>query len=93
MTVIKLAEFLNKNSTAIGTRVAAHVTEGRCWELELMIPYKGLGVKPPKPGDTWRLSLCRYRPSGKDFNSELIVRAPLQKGFKDLAYFGTLIFK
>ena len=62
--------------------------------VEMTIPFKGLDVAPPKPGDTWRLSLCRYRPPGKTFGTELIVWAPLQTGgFKDLANFGTLIFK
>jgi hypothetical protein len=60
----------------------------------MMIPYKGLGVNPPKPGDHWRISLCRYRPAGGNFNDEQIVWAPLHaEGFKDLEHFGTLNFK
>lgn len=78
----------------IGATTAVHVVKGQCWKVEMKIPYQGLGVKPPKPGDTWRLSLCRGRPGGKGFNSELMVWAPLHEGgFKDLKNFGTLIFK
>ena len=64
--------------------------------VEMTILFKGLGVKPPKPGDKWRISLCRFRPEGKGFNVELIVWAPLKHGgfsSKDLPNFGTLIFK
>lgn len=87
-------EFSEGGPNRIGAKTAVRVVEGESWMVEMAIPFAGLGVKPPKPGDTWRLSLCRYRPAGKDFNSEQIVWAPLQgAGFKDLANFGTLTFK
>jgi hypothetical protein len=60
----------------------------------MMIPFKGLGIDPPRPGDQWRISLCRFRPAGTDFNDEAIVWAPLHAdGFRDLKNFGTLVFK
>jgi hypothetical protein len=87
-------EFSASGQTPAGVTSAVHVYEGQSWSVEMMIPFKGLGVEPPKPGDQWRISLCRYRPAGKDFNDEPIVWAPLQgEGFKDLKNFGTLTFK
>ncbi|GAH89400.1 unnamed protein product, partial [marine sediment metagenome] len=85
-------EYWESGQNPIGADTATHIDKGS-WMVEMTIPYKGLGIKPPKPGDKWRISLCRHRPEGKDFNSELIVWAPLQRGFKDIANFGTLIFK
>lgn len=88
-------EYSESGPTPIGAVSAVHVVEGQTWMVELTIPFAGLGVKPPRPGDTWRLSLCRGRPPGKNVpNHELIVWAPLkQGGFKDLASFGTLTFR
>jgi hypothetical protein len=87
-------EYGETGPTPIGATTAVHVAEGGTWSVEMAIPIKGLGVKPPKPGDSWRLSLCRGRPPGKkNPNNELIVWAPLKAGFKDLANFGTLVFK
>ena len=89
----KKAEFLDQNATPIGTRVAAHVTEGKCWELELMIPYKGLGVKAPKPGEVWRINVVRQRLPTKTSGHQLITWAPLEKGFFEIQNFGPLKFK
>jgi len=89
----KKAEFRNKSSVEIGTRIGAHVVEGTCWELELMIPYKGLGVAPPKPGDVWRLNLVRQRLPTKQSGHELITWAPLEKGFFEPEKFAPLTFK
>ena len=89
----KKAEFLDQNATPIGTRVAAHVTEGKCWELELMIPYKGLCVKPPKPGDVWRINIVRQRLPTKQSGHQLITWAPLEKSFFEIQNFGPLKFK
>ena len=87
-------EFRESGPNPIGSTTAVHVVQSDSWMVEMAIPLAGLGVKPPKPGDTWHLSLCRYRPPGKTFNSELIVWAPLKSGgFKDLVNFGTLIFE
>ena len=87
-------EYGEAGPTPIGASSAAYVEKGAGWMVEVVVPFKGLGVAPPKPGDEWRLSLCRYRPAGTGFNSELIVWAPLKKGgFKDLDNFGTMVFK
>ena len=88
------AEYAESGPTQIGAGTATHVVEGESWSVEMAIPFAGLGVDPPKPRDRWRLSLCRGRPAGRDFGSELIVWAPLQEeGFQDLANFGTLLFR
>ena len=87
-------EYGEAGQTPIGAASAVYVEKNGTWLVEVVIPFKGLGVKPPKPGEQWRLSLCRHRPPGKDFNAELIVWAPLKKGgFNDLENFGTMIFK
>ncbi|MCC7350922.1 MAG: carbohydrate-binding family 9-like protein [Phycisphaerales bacterium] len=87
-------EYSPGGATRIGVVSAVDVIDGRSWSVEMMIPYKGLGVNPPKPGDHLRISLCRYRPAGRNFNDEQIVWAPLHaEGFKDLEHFGTLNFK
>ncbi|MBT3375174.1 MAG: hypothetical protein HN742_31620 [Lentisphaerae bacterium] len=87
------AEFRNKSTAVIGTHVAAHVTEGTCWELELMIPYEGMGVEPPKAGDVWRLNVVRQRLPTRQSGHELITWAPLEKGFFELENFAPLRFK
>lgn len=88
-------EYWESGPGPIGATTAVHVAEGDSWMVEMAIPFAGLGVQPPKPGDTWRLSLCRGRPPGKkNPNHDLIVWAPLGAGgFKDLANFGTLVFR
>ncbi len=86
-------EYNEKGPHTINATSATYVAEGDAWMVEMAIPFSSLGIDTPKPGDTWRISLCRYRPGGDDFNTEVIVWAPLQNdGFKDLANFGTLIF-
>ena len=88
-------EYGEAGRTNIGAKAATHIVENYGWSVEMRIPFKGLGVKPPKKGDTWRISLCRGRPPGKKIPShELIVWAPLRNGgFRDLENFGTVIFQ
>ena len=88
-------EYGESGPTVIGATSAVHVVEGESWMVEMAIPFAGLGVKPPEPGDTWRLSLCRARPPSRNHsNFELIVWAPLrQGGFRDLANFGKMVFR
>lgn len=79
----------------IGATSAVHVVEGESWMVEMSIPFSGPGVETPRPGDEWRMSLCRGRAPGReDPNFELIVWAPLQAGgFNDLANCGTMVFR
>jgi hypothetical protein len=87
-------EYSESGVRTLNATTATYVAEGDRWMVEMAIPFASLGVDMPKPGDTWRVSLCRYRPAGEDFNDEIIVWAPLQReGFKDLAHFGELIFE
>jgi hypothetical protein len=69
------------------------VTEGKGWEIELAIPFKGLAVNPPKAGDVWRFNIVRQRLPGKDFGHELITWAPLESGFFELQNLGKLVFR
>ena len=87
-------EYWESGPNPIGAVTAVQVSEGDSWTVEMAIPFAGLGVKPPKPGDTWRISLCRGRPPGKkNPTHELMVWAPLKHGFKDLENFGTITFR
>ena len=58
-----------------------------------MIPYKGLAVKPPKPGDVWRINIARQRLPTERTGHELITWAPLEKAFFEPENFGSLRFK
>ncbi len=88
------AEYSDSGPTPIGATTGTHIIEGESWSVEMAIPFAGLGVDPPQAGESWRLSLCRSRPAGRGFGDELIVWAPLQqRGFFDLANFGTLRFR
>jgi hypothetical protein len=83
---------MDQNGPAkIGARTAAHFENGR-WVVEAAIPFKGLGVSTPKPGDTWGLNICRHRPGGGDVAAELITWAPLEKGFNEPNHLGTMKF-
>lgn len=87
-------EYWESGPNPIGATTAVHVNEGDAWLVEMAIPFAGLGVKPPQPGDSWRVSLCRGRaPGRKNPTMELLVWAPLKAGFKDLANFGTVTFR
>ena len=35
------------------------------WTVEMAIPWKSLGIEPPKQGDRLGANLCRYRPASK----------------------------
>jgi hypothetical protein len=75
----------------IGAKAAVHFENGR-WVVEAAIPFKGLGVGTPKPGETWGFNIARHRPGGGNVSEELITWAPLEKGFKEPEHFGTLRF-
>jgi YHS domain-containing protein len=70
----------------------AHAEPGKRWMLEVAIPYTTLGTAAPKPGEKWKFNLCRNRPKGDKFPRELITWNPLQRAFKELDLFGTIIF-
>jgi hypothetical protein len=87
-------EYWESGPGPIGATTAVHVSTGDSWTVEMTIPFAGLGVKPPKAGDTWRVSLCRGRAPGRNNPTmELMVWAPLRGGFNDLASFGTVTFR
>ncbi|MCE5237386.1 carbohydrate-binding family 9-like protein [bacterium] len=88
------AEYRESGPGPIGATTAVHVVEGAPWTVEMEIPCAGLDARPPRPGDTWKISLCRGRAPGRNNPTmELMVWAPLAGGFKDLANFGTLTFR
>jgi hypothetical protein len=87
-------EYWENGPGPIGATTAVQVIEGDSWRVEMAIPFAGLGVQPPKPGESWRLSLCRGRPPSRQITThELAVWAPLKGGFKDLTNFGTVTFR
>ena len=87
-------EYWESGPGPIGATTAVHVAADGTWTAEMTIPFAGLGVKPPRPGDTWQVSLCRGRAPGRNNPTmELIVWAPLEHGFKDLAHFGKMTFR
>jgi hypothetical protein len=38
--------------------------------VEMAIPYEALGAPPPKPGDTWRMNICRHRTAPDPWSPE-----------------------
>ena len=73
---------------------AVRMQPGKGWCVEIAIPFRSLGVKPPKKGERWRFNLCRTRPGGDGISStELSSWAPLKKGYNELDAFGSLIFQ
>jgi hypothetical protein len=86
--------FNERGPREIDINSGVYVDENGTWMVEMTIPYAQLGVDKPKPGDTWRISLCRGRPAGAGFNTEQIVWAPLQTdGFNDPVNFGLMVFE
>jgi len=62
--------------------------EGTEWTTELSIPFSAFGVKPPKPGETWGLNMCRAWPGHQMWS---FVWSP--KGYHTPEDFGTLTFR
>ena len=58
------------------------------WTVELAVPFKGLGVNPPKPGDVWRVNFCRQELPSR----ELTAFSFTGGGFGVPARFGVLRF-
>ncbi|MBN1445683.1 MAG: hypothetical protein JW957_06215, partial [Candidatus Omnitrophica bacterium] len=77
----------------IGAQAAAYSEEGKRWQVEMAIPFKGLGLEPPKSGDKWRFNLARYRPAGEGFETELITWSSMEAGFLQFNKMGELLFK
>ena len=88
----EVMELCENGTTHVGVKAGAYIEAGRRWMVEVAIPFTGLGVKAPEPGDIWRMNLCRHRPPGAGFGDEYITWAPAQKGFRELENFGKLIF-
>ncbi len=77
----------------IGAQAAAYSEEGKRWQVEMAIPFKGLGLEPPKSGDKWKFNLARFRPAGEGFEAELITWSSMEAGFLHFDKMGELIFK
>ncbi|PIY44093.1 MAG: hypothetical protein COZ05_09230 [Armatimonadetes bacterium CG_4_10_14_3_um_filter_59_10] len=86
-------ELTEKGTINLGTLTTAHTVENRQWTLEIAIPYEGLGVKPPKPGDVWGINVCRMRPPGGSSGEELITWAPMEHGFVEPENLAKLVFE
>jgi len=59
------------------------------WELNIIISLKSLNAGEIKPGDEWKINICRERYCGGRF--ELYTWA-YTKNFHDASKFGTLVF-
>ncbi len=73
-----------------GLKAAASRGES-AWFVEIEIPIAGFGVGAVKPGDSWRVNLCRQRKAFAENSSW----SPLRFGeatFADPERFGTLVF-
>lgn len=42
-----------------GNYAIANIIEGNWWVCEIKIPFRELSVKPPSPGDIWKMNLAR----------------------------------
>lgn len=58
------------------------------WCVELRIPFASLGVPVPKPGDVWRMNLCRVGSS----DGEMVSWSPVRRDFHDCERFGEVQF-
>jgi hypothetical protein len=76
-----------------GATAAAHIDGNGAWYVEIAVPFAGLGVDAPKPGDTWQINFARSRPPGDTVGEELITWGPLEHGFNELNHFGTATFR
>lgn len=50
-------------------RTAVHHDEDG-WQVAMALPFAGLGIAPPKPGETWWINLGRERHAGGGLNRE-----------------------
>jgi len=86
-------EFQADGAKPFGARVAGHAAGDGAWSVEMAVPFAGLGIASPKPGDTWQINLARHRPPGERVGVELITWGPLRAGFNELGHFGTAVFR
>lgn len=73
-----------------------HTDHDTCWSVEMAIPFRELTTAPnipPKPGDIWRMNLCRIdrTPTSELQSWSPVLRSPI--GFHTPARFGFLIFE
>lgn len=75
-------------------QAAAKISSDR-YVVEFAIPFKALGVAPPKPGDTWGFNVCRSRQAeGKTSNqSELSAWSIPYANFHVPSHFGNVTFQ
>ena len=73
-----------------GLKVAASKGDS-AWFVEIAIPIADLGVKSVRPGDSWRMNLCRERKAFAENSSWSPLRAG-EATFADPERFGTIVF-
>jgi len=68
----------------------------KIWTAEVAVPFKDLGISPPRDGDTWRMNFCR------DFSVERgkarrardwTTWSPIQGSFNSPEQFATVVFQ
>ncbi|MHC4873348.1 MAG: DUF4838 domain-containing protein [Planctomycetota bacterium] len=62
------------------------------WVAMLTIPFKSLGVEPPKPGDVWRGNFGRNHPAGDKIEKSVWSAPGGSRGVDDRSVFGNLEF-
>lgn len=62
------------------------------WTAELEIPFEGLGVRPPDPGDSWGLNVCRGSYSRMPGGEELSCWTRMRGNFHQPEGFGQAQF-
>ena len=87
-----VAAFRAKDEADLGVEAKA-LQERGMWMLEIVIPFKGLGVKAPKSGDTWGFNVVRNRQAGPTVGAEWITWAPLKRGFVEPENLGKMVFE
>ena len=63
------------------------------WTLEVAIPFKSLGVAPPKAGDVWLGNFGRERPVAQPPSLDLYLWSRLGKEFNKPETFGVICFE
>ena len=67
------------------------------WTVEMAIPWKSLGIDPPKPGDRLGANLCRYRPASHGWTDWVRTHPDLdymdRRDGKSIRDIGVLLFE
>ncbi|MFA6665521.1 MAG: carbohydrate-binding family 9-like protein, partial [Armatimonadota bacterium] len=74
--------------SAAGIKAQGALSKGQ-WTAEIAVPFTEIGAPAPRPGDIWRMNLCRTEQPAKEYSSWSPVSA---KGFHSPEHFGYIQF-